>query len=174
MENFLSLDIDWGKLLLPDMPLIEIFIRGTAIYLFIFVLLRLVLKRETGTLGIADLLVVVLVADAAQNAMTGTYQSITDGFLLIVTIVFWSYTLDWLGYHFPQLEKLVHPPELLLIKDGKMLRRNMKHELITENELCAILRQHQIEDVAEVKRAYIEGDGEISVIPYKTGDRHRA
>lgn len=60
--------VEWAKMLIPDTPLLEIFLRGSIVYLALFFLLRVVLKRESGTLGITDLLVVVLIADAAQNA----------------------------------------------------------------------------------------------------------
>jgi len=63
----------------------------------LFFLLRL-LRREGGQIGIADVLVVVLVADASQNAMASDYKSITEGIVLVATIAFWDYFLDWLGY----------------------------------------------------------------------------
>ncbi|GIV95723.1 MAG: DUF421 domain-containing protein [Herpetosiphonaceae bacterium] len=160
---------DFARIFLPDTPLLEIFLRGTATYLSIFILLRLVLKREAGTINIADLLVVVLLADAAQNAMADDYTSITDGLLLITTIIFWAYALDWLGYHFPSLQRLVNPPALPLIKDGRLLRHNMRRELLTEDELMSLLRENGIEDPAEVKLAYLEGSGRFSVIPRHTG-----
>ena len=72
-------------------------VRGTAAYLFLFVLLRLT-KRQTGSLSVSDLLVLVLIADAAQNAMAGDYKSLPDGLILVSAIVFWSFALDWLGY----------------------------------------------------------------------------
>jgi uncharacterized membrane protein YcaP (DUF421 family) len=158
------LNVDWHKIFIPDTPIVEIFLRGSLVYLALFILLRLVLKREAGTVGIADLLVVVLIADAAQNAMADDYTSIPDGLLLVGTIVFWSYALNWLGYRFPRLQRLVHPPPLPLVRDGRMLRRNMRQELITEEELMSQLRQQGVEDVADVRAAYIEGDGRISVI----------
>ena len=163
MVNHL-LNVDWHKIFIPDTPIVEIFLRGSLVYLALFILLRLVLKREAGTVGIADLLVVVLIADAAQNAMADDYTSIPDGLLLVGTIVFWSYALNWLGYRFPRLQRLVHPPPLPLVRDGRMLRRNMRQELITEEELMSQLRQQGVEDVADVRAAYIEGDGRISVI----------
>jgi len=70
--------------------------------LALFLLLRLVLKRQSGNMGVTDLLVIVLIADAAQNAMASDYKSVPDGLLLVSTIVFWSYALDWLSYHFPR------------------------------------------------------------------------
>ena len=67
-------DVDWAKVFGPDTPVLEIVVRGTVVYLALFVLIRVVFKRQPGAVGIADLLVVVLIADAAQNAMAGTYE----------------------------------------------------------------------------------------------------
>ncbi len=158
------LGVDWGRLFLPDTSPIEIFVRGTVMYMALFVLLRVVLKREAGAVGITDLLVVVLLADAAQNAMAAEYTSLPDGVLLVTTIVFWAYALNWLGFRVPLIQRLVHPRALPLVKDGRMLRRNMRHELITEDELVSQLRLQGVEDVSQVKAAYMEGDGRISVV----------
>lgn len=157
-------DVDWAKTFLPDTPLLEIFLRGTLTYLALFFLLRIVLKRESGGMGVTDLLVIVLIADAAQNAMADDYTSILDGILLVATIIFWSHALNWLGFRFPAIQRLVHPRALPLMRDGRLLRRNMKQELITEGELLSQLRLQGIDDPAEVKAAYMEGDGRISVI----------
>nr|MBP7571903.1 DUF421 domain-containing protein [Acidobacteriota bacterium] len=73
--------VDWGRVFAFDTPWLEIVVRGTAIYLGLFLLLRLVLKRQAGTVGITDLLVIVLIADAAQNAMADDYRSVPDGLL---------------------------------------------------------------------------------------------
>ena len=89
--------LDWSTIFLPTLPIAEIFLRGTVIYLLLFGILR-VLRREAGAIGVGDLLVVVLVADAAQNAMASDYKSITEGVLLVGTIVGWDYFLNWLGY----------------------------------------------------------------------------
>jgi uncharacterized membrane protein YcaP (DUF421 family) len=118
-------EIDWETIFSPSTPLLEIFLRGTIVYLSLFVLLRVILKRESGTVGITDLLVVVLLADATQNALANDYTSITDGILLVLTIVFWSYFLNWLGFRFPRIQKWVHPPPLPLVKDGEILYRNL-------------------------------------------------
>jgi uncharacterized membrane protein YcaP (DUF421 family) len=141
----------------------EIILRGTIVYLFLFGLLR-ILRRGAGTIGISDLLVVVLIADAAQNAMASEYKSITEGLILVATIVFWDYFLDWLGYRFPSVRRLVRPSPLSLIKDGRIQRRNLRREMITEEELIEQLREHGVESVDQVKESYIEGDGHISVI----------
>jgi len=156
--------INWAEIFLPSTPLLEIFLRGTVVYLSVFLMLRFVLKREAGSIGISDLLVVVLLADAAQNAMADDYKSIPDGLFLVATILFWSYALDWLGYRFPRIQRLVYPPPLPLIKNGKMLYRNMRKEFITEEELKSMMRLQGLDDISEVKEAYMEGDGRISII----------
>jgi uncharacterized membrane protein YcaP (DUF421 family) len=156
--------VDWQTLFVPTTPLLEIFVRGTLIYLGLFLLLRVLLKRESGTLGITDMLLVVLIADAAQNGMADDYRSITEGLLLVATIIFWSLFLNWISFRFPLLEKLVKPGKLLLIKDGKMIRANMRKELITANELMSEIRSNGLTDLSEIKEAYMEPTGLISII----------
>lgn len=156
--------LNWQEMFSLGTPLLEIFIRGTAVYLLLFVLLRVVLKRESATLGVTDLLVVVLLADAAQNAMADDYNSITDGILLVLVIIFWSHFLDWLGFKFPFFQRLIKPQKLLLVKNGKVYKKNMRKELITIDELMAEVRLNGVEHLEEVEEAYMESSGEISVI----------
>ena len=160
--------IDWNAILVPDTPLLEIFVRGTVVYLGLFVMLR-VLRRQSSSVGIGDMLVLVLIADAAQNAMAADYHSVPDGLLLVATIIGWSYALDWLGYHVPSVQRFIYPPPLPLVRDGKLLRRNMRQELITEQELMSQLRQNGIESLDQVERAYMEGDGQISFVKREQG-----
>jgi uncharacterized membrane protein YcaP (DUF421 family) len=155
--------VDWGSVFLLDTSPLEIVVRGTMVYLALFLLLRIV-PREAGGLSTTDLLVVVLLADAAQNAMAGNYTSVPDGLILVGTIVFWAWALNWLGFRFPRIQRFVHPPPLPLIRDGRMLRRNMAKELITEDELMALLREQGIADISGVALACLEGDGHISVV----------
>jgi uncharacterized membrane protein YcaP (DUF421 family) len=164
-------NIDWTNTFVLQQPIIETILRGTIVYLSLFILLRFIMKREAAVVGITDLLVVVLLADAAQNAMADDYRSIPDGMVLILTILFWAHALNWLGYRFPSIQRIVHPPPLQLVKDGQLQRRNMRQELITQDELMGLLRQQGIEDVSEVKRAYMEGDGRISVVAYNGQQR---
>jgi uncharacterized membrane protein YcaP (DUF421 family) len=159
--------MDWKSIFLPDTPLLEIILRGSIMYLSLFIMLRVILKRQTGTLGMTDLLLITLLADAAQNAMAGEYKSLPDGLVLVATIIFWNYLFDWLSYKSEWFGRLIEQPPLLLIENGKMLRRNMRRELLTEDELMKELRQQGLEDVSKVKQAYIESDGRISVIERK-------
>jgi uncharacterized membrane protein YcaP (DUF421 family) len=162
--------IDWRELFVPQMPLAGIFLRGTMTYIMLFLILRFLLKRQSGVIGIADLLVVVLIADAAQNAMAGEYKSITEGALLVLTIVFWNVFIDWLGFRFKPLRRFTRPPPLKLIENGRMLARNMRQEMITKEELDSQLRQQGVDDCGDVKEAFIEGDGRISIIRWDNGE----
>ena len=155
--------LDWSTIFVPTLPIAEIILRGTVIYLLLFGILR-VLRREAGAISVGDLLVVVLVADAAQNAMASDYKSITEGVLLVGTIVGWDYFLNWLGYRSRWVHDLLRPAPLPLIKDGRLLRRNLRQELITTDELMSELRQQGVESVDAVRRCYLEGDGHFSVI----------
>ncbi len=78
----------------------------------LFMLLRFFLRRQAGTVGITDLLVVTLIADASQNAMADHYRSVPDGIMLVIVIITWSFLIDWLGYHFPTIQRIVHPPPI--------------------------------------------------------------
>ena len=162
--------MDWKTIFLPDTSLFEIILRGSIMYIALFAMLRIILKRQTGTLGMTDLLLITLLADASQNAMAGEYKSIPDGIVLVGTIIFWNYLFDWLSFRSEWFGRLVEPPPLPLIRNGRMLRRNMRQELITEDELIMQLREQGLEDISKVKESYIESDGRISVIQYK--ERH--
>jgi uncharacterized membrane protein YcaP (DUF421 family) len=155
--------IDWHRLLVPTVGLLELVLRGSVMYLFVFGAMR-VFRREAGALSTADLLVVVLVADAGQNAMASEYHSVTEGLLLVATIFAWNYGLDWLGYRFPAMHRLLNPAPLLLVEDGRIHRRNLRAELLTTADLAEHLREQGIESVADVSRCYLESDGHLSVI----------
>lgn len=158
------LAVEWHKMLVPDTPLLEIVVRGSLVYLALFTLLRVVLKRQSGGLGVTDLLVVVLIADAAQNAMAGDYTSVPDGVLLVAVIVGWAWLLDFAAYYVPFFARLVNPPKLPLVRDGQMLVHNMRRELVTREELMSQLREQGVADVRRVRAAYLEPDGRVSVL----------
>ena len=156
-------DIDWSHMFIFTVSPIELFIRGTLTFLFLFCLFRFVVHRDVGGLGISDMLVLVIIADASQNAMAGGYKSIVDGFLLIGTIIGWSLLLNYLGFRFEFMRRFVLPRPLCLVKDGVKHEKNLKREFISGEELSEMLREHEIEDISEVRRAYLEPDGQITV-----------
>ena len=157
-------DIDLAGIFSLTVSPLELVLRGTLMYWFLYLVFRFILRRDVGSLGISDFLFVVILGDAAQNSMIGSATSATDGMVLIATLVFWSYMLDFMSFHFPVMQRLTSPPRLCLVRDGKLQRRNMRRELITDAELNAKIRQEGVEDLATVKRMYLEADGEMSLI----------
>ena len=145
---------------------IELVVRGTAMYWFLFVLLRFVLRRDMGAIGVADILLLVLLADASQNAMAGGYESVADGMILVATIAGWNWLLDSLAYRFPAVRRVLEANPVPLVRGGRLMRRNLRREMITVEELMAKLREHGIERLDQVKSAIMESDGEISVIKH--------
>ena len=106
--------------------------------------------------------------------MANEYKSITEGVVLVAIIGFWDYLLDWLRYRYAAFARFVRPPPVLLIRNGRLMRQNMKKEMITEQELMSQLREQGIEDPREVRRCYLEGDGHLSVCPAKRGPGKRS
>ena len=143
---------------------VELIIRGTAVYLFLIFVFRTVLQRDIGAVGVADILLLVIVADASQNAMAGEHKSVTDGLILVSTILGWNVLFDFLSYRFPRIRKILQPPVLRLVRDGEILHRNMRREFITEDELWAKLRENGIDKLEDVRSATMESDGTIAVI----------
>lgn len=157
------MSIDWQSMFVPTESIFEILIRGTIMYIGMFALLR-IFRRQAGSIGIADLLVIVVIADAAQNGMAGDSKSITEALILIATIIIWDWFFDLLGFKSPLFQRILAPQPLLLIEDGKFLSRNLEKEMITEEELRSQLRQQGIEDAAKVKKCYLESNGHFSVL----------
>jgi len=158
------MSLDWSELFGLSVSPVELIIRGTAMYLFLFAVFRIIVRRRVGAVGMADILVLVIIADAAQNGMSGEYRSITDAFILVGTIVGWNTLIDWLNFRFPALRKLLEPPPLLLVQDGRVLHRNLRHEFVTEDELRSKLREQGVDDYRQVQKAHMEPDGQVSVI----------
>ncbi|MBL0938116.1 MAG: DUF421 domain-containing protein [Gemmatimonadaceae bacterium] len=158
-------DVDWHAVFVPTFALAELFVRGSIMYLGLLMLMR-IMRRQKGALNTADLLVLLIVADAAQNGMTSRYDSVTEGLFLIGTIIAWDYVLDRTAFHWPAFRRLLHEPPLLLIKDGQLQRRNMRREILTTDDVMQQLREHGIDDVRDVQACHLEPDGQFSVVRF--------
>jgi len=151
----------------------ELMLRGTLVYWLLFLIFRFILRRDVGAVGIADILLLVIVADAAQNAMSGGYDTFAEGAVLVLTIVAWNWLLDVLSYRFSMVRRFASPSRLTLVQRGVPQRRQMRREFITMQELNEKLREQGIDKLTDVKMAYLEGDGQISVIRNSPDDETR-
>lgn len=158
------MDLNWHAIFGITVSPWELIIRGTAMYFFLFMIFRMIIKRRVGSIGMADILILVIVADAAQNGMAGDYRSVSEAAILIGTIISWNQIVDWLIYSIPKLRSILEPPPLLLVDNGHILWHNMRKEYMTESELRSKLREHEITDLEEIEKAYMEPDGQITVL----------
>jgi uncharacterized membrane protein YcaP (DUF421 family) len=155
--------IDWRAMFVPTGNLAELVVRVSFMYLLILAGFR-IFRRDAGSLSVSDLLVVVLIADAAQNGMAGDYKSLTEGAVVVATIFGWNQLLDWLAYRSQFVRWLLNPPPLLLIANGQILQRNLRRELITRDDLMEQLREQGVEHVRDVGKCFLESDGTMSVL----------
>ncbi|MHB8862484.1 MAG: DUF421 domain-containing protein [Pirellulaceae bacterium] len=163
---------NWSEMFLPSMSILEIILRGTLMYGGLWAVLRVVVKREAGAVSVTDLLMVVLIAEAAANGLSADYQSVPEGLILASTIVFWSSFLDWAACHFKIVRKIVHPEPLQLVENGVLLSRNLKKEFLSAEDVFSQMRQQGIEKLTEVKAAWMERDGHMSFIKHSGEQPH--
>ena len=154
---------EWAAIFAPETALFEHFARGTALYTGVLVLMRIMPRRSGGELAPMDLVFVILIAQAAADAM-GEFTSVADGLILVATIMGWNYLINALSYRWPLVERLVSAPALQIVKDGLLLRRNMRREFVTEEELMSYLHKEGVDDIGKVKAAYVEGSGKITIV----------
>ncbi|MGQ0443747.1 MAG: DUF421 domain-containing protein [Beijerinckiaceae bacterium] len=160
------MSIDWTSVFLPAIGIAEVILRGSIMYLGLFAILRFMARRQAGQFGPADLLVIVLIADAAQNGLGKEYGSVTEGLTLVMTIVGWEYLIDWISWRFPSVRPVLNAPSLTLIRDGRVIPESLRREMLTEDELESQLRHKEVESFSQVKLAILEGDGRVSVIKH--------
>jgi uncharacterized membrane protein YcaP (DUF421 family) len=161
---------DWRQVFDVTLPVSELVVRGSVVFLALLLLMRLVGQRESGALGITDVLVIVLVAEAASPGLHGDAESIGDGIIVVATILVWSVAVDAISYRWPRLGRLLKARDRTLIQDGQVSRKVMRREFMTDEELASILRLQGIEDIAMVKHARIEPNGMVSVLRRDRGE----
>ena len=145
--------------------LLQIVIRTMAVYLVILVGLRLSGKREIGQMTVFDLVVLLLISNAVQNAMVGPDTSLTGGILAAVVLLVINIIIARLRLTSPRLRRLVEGTPTLLILHGKVIDEHMRREGIDAESLMAALREHGVEQISEVEMGVLEIDGSISVVP---------
>jgi len=158
------LPTNWAGIFAPEKPLLELIARGSVLYLGILILMRFMPRRSGGELARMDLVLVLLIAEGAAHSF-GDYTSLADGLIVIVVLMVWDYLINVLSFRIRFIERLVSSPPVEIVRNGRMLKRNMRQEYLTEEELMGYLRLEGIEDLADVKTAHVESEGKISIVP---------
>ena len=147
-----------------ETPLWEIAARGTGVYFAVAIMLRLIPKRQTGSLSPNDMIALVIMGGIAGDAIMGGGTEMPDLLLMILVIILWDYIFNLAEFHFPRFRRIAQDSPTLLIHNGVFLQNNLRKEKLTEEELIASLRKQGIADVDRVKQAVLEVDGHISVL----------
>lgn len=145
--------------------LVEILLRTVVVYLVILVGLRLAGKREIGQMTVFDLVVLLLIANAVQNAMVGPDTSLTGGILAAVVLLFVNSLIARLRLKWPRLRRWVEGSPTLLVLHGEIISEHMRREGLDEETLLTALREHGMADLSGVEMAVLEIDGSISIVP---------
>jgi uncharacterized membrane protein YcaP (DUF421 family) len=145
--------------------LLEIVARAAIVYVAVLVGLRLGGKREIGQMTVFDLVVILLIANAVQNAMTGSDVSVTGGLVAAGVLLTLNYALGVVRERVPFLRRAVEGDPTLLVSNGKFIEGNLRREGIDADLVMMAIREHGVGNLKEVEMAVLETDGSISVVP---------
>lgn len=146
---------------------IEITFRTSVIYLTIFIGLRLLGKREVGQMTVLDLVLILLLSNAVQNAMVGSDISIIGGITAAGTLLLINFLISKISLRWPSFRHLIEGDPLLLVLHGKTIPNHLKQIGLDEEILAEAVREHGLAAIDEVEMAVLEIDGSISIIPMK-------
>ena len=135
-----------------------------AVYIFIIIAFRLFGKKELAQLSIVDLVFILLISNAVQNAMVGPDTSLTGGLIAASSLFIVNYVFKYLLFRFPWFGSLVQGKDLMLIYKGQAHEQNMTKARISHQELLEAVREHGVAEIREVDLAVLETDGNISII----------
>ena len=153
-------------------PSWDIVLRTAGIYLVILVGLRLAGKREIGQMTVFDLVVLLLLANAVQNAMVGPDTSLAGGVLAAAVLLVLNAVVARLRLRWPRLRRIVEGSPTLLVLHGEVIADHMRREGLDQETLEAALREHGVADLSGVEMAVLEIDGSISVVPAGGTTKH--
>ncbi len=153
-------------------PWWEIVVRTVVVYVVVLAMLRLAGKRELGQMTPFDLVVILVISNAVQNAMVGSDTSLLGGVIAAATLTAVNIAVGRFGRRIPLFQHVLVGEPRLLLRDGQLLLGNLAKEDITPEEVAMAAREHGVEDLADLSAAILEPDGSISIIE-KRGERMR-
>jgi uncharacterized membrane protein YcaP (DUF421 family) len=143
----------------------DLVIRATVIFFFIFLVTRVAGKRELSSLEPFDLILLVVIGDLVQQGVTQSDNSVTGALIVICTITLLTVFLSYINFRVPFLRPTLEGEPVVLVENGEMIERNMRRERITVEDIEAEGRQQQVASIEDMRWAVLETSGRISVIP---------
>lgn len=145
--------------------LADIIVRCVCVYMFLLFGLRVAGKRELGQMTLFDLVVILVISNAVQNAMVGDNTTLQGGLLAATTLLVVNGLVTLLRLQFAPIDRLLGGVPTPIIANGKFLEENIRKEHLSEDLVMQALREHGVDDVTHVQKAMLENDGSISVVP---------
>jgi uncharacterized membrane protein YcaP (DUF421 family) len=142
----------------------DIVLRGIVIFVFLYVLMRVIGRRELSSLEPFDLILLVVLGDAVQQGLTQDDYSVTGAVLTIGTIAILQLAVSYANFRFPKLRSVIDGEPILIVQDGKPIEKNMRRERVTIDDVAAAMRQQSIAKLDDVQWAVLETTGVISFI----------
>jgi len=143
----------------------DIVVRAAVAFCFVFLLTRLIGRRELSSLQPFDLMLLIVIGDLIQQGITQNDLSVTGLILTVGVFALLTLAASYVGWRFPRIRPILEPEPLILIEDGSVIEKNLKKERMTAEELAAEARLQQIDSLDKVKWAVMESGGQISFIP---------
>jgi uncharacterized membrane protein YcaP (DUF421 family) len=145
-------------------------IRGTVVYIVLLVLFRIAGKRSLAEITAFDLVLLLIISEATQDALIDNDNSMTNAFLVIVTLIAMNVLFSLLSHRWKLFDKLTEGVPMIIAQDGRLLADRMGKERISEEEVLEAAREfHGLETLGEVKYAILERNGKITIIPKSSG-----
>ena len=142
----------------------DIVLRATVIFAALYILIRLLGKRELGQMTPFELIVLVVIGDLIQQGVTQNDFSLTAAIIAISTIAFWALVMSWASYLWPRAERLLEGEPRVIVRDGEVLEGNLRRDRLTRSEIESEMRLAGISRLADVAWAIVEPRGKISFI----------
>src|SRR5437588_12169664 len=143
----------------------DLVIRATAVFCFIFLITRISGRRELSSLEPFDGILLVVLGDLVQQGITQSDESVTGTLIVISTITLLSVTVGWLSFRFGPLRLITEGEPIILLQDGELLERNLRRERLTRTDVEEEARKQQLVSLNQIRWAILEDDGTISIIP---------
>jgi uncharacterized membrane protein YcaP (DUF421 family) len=142
----------------------DIVLRAIAVFFFLFILVRIIGRRELSSLQPFDLILLIILGDAVQQGLTQDDYSLTGAFLAIGTIAVLQVLVSWIGFRFPRARPVLEGTPIVVVQDGSVIERNLNRERLSIDEIREAARVQGIAQLSEVKWAVLETSGQISFI----------
>jgi uncharacterized membrane protein YcaP (DUF421 family) len=149
---------------------VELVIRATVIYWFLWLVVRGTGKRSLAEISPLDLLIIVVLGDFVQQGVTGEDMSVTGALIVVSTFVLWMLIGDFFSRRSRTVEKVLEGEAVIVVRDGEPQKERLRMERLTVEELCSAAREHGFLDLADVKVGVLEADGKFSFIRTTTPD----